>query len=158
MTMQRWEPFHQMVTLRNAVDRLFEDSVVRPTAWWIQGDNREVLALDMYQTSNDVVINASLPGFKPEEVDISITGDTLTIKGEHKEEKESREEEYFLKERHYGSFSRTVSIPVGVQSDKAEASFENGILSLTLPKAEEAKPKQIKVKPKTVIGSGKKSS
>ena len=156
MTMQRWGPFKEMVTLRNAMDRLFEDSFVRPAAWWVEGDARGALALDMYQTANEVVVKASLPGFKPEEVDISITGDTLSVKAEHKEESESREGEYFIRERRYGALSRVVSIPVNVKSDKAEASFENGVLTLTLPKAEEAKPKQIKVKAKGLI-EGKKS-
>ena len=156
MTMQRWEPFREMMTLRNAMDRLFEDSFVRPTSWPVEGNGRGALALDMYQTSNDVVVKASLPGFKPEEVDISITGDTLTIKAEHKEEKETQEGEYYMKERRYGSFSRTVTIPVNVKNEKAEAAFENGVLTLTLPKAEEAKPRQIKVKAKSMIESGQK--
>jgi len=155
MTMQRWEPFKEMVTLRNAMDKLFEDSFVRPTSW-IFDEGRGTVALDMYQTANDVVVKASLPGFKPEEVDISITGDTLTLKGEHKEEKETKEEDYFYRERRYGSFSRTVTIPAGIKSDKAEATFENGVLTLTLPKAEEAKPKQIKIKAKPMIEAGKK--
>jgi HSP20 family protein len=156
MTMQRWEPFKEMVTLRNAMDKLFEDSFVRPTSWIFDGEGRGTVALDMYQTANDVVVKASLPGFKPEEVDISVTGDTLTLKGEHKEEKETKEEDYFYRERRYGSFSRTVTIPVGVKSDKAEATFENGVLTLTLPKEEEAKPKQIKIKAKPLIEAGKK--
>jgi HSP20 family protein len=155
MAIQRWEPFQEMVTLRNAMDRLFEDSFVRPTSWWSDGEG--TLALDMSQTENDVIVKASLPGFKPDEVDISITGDTLAIKAEHKEETESKEGGYFLKERRYGSFARVVNIPVGVKSEKAEASFENGVLTLTLPKAEEAKPKQIKVKAKGLIEGGKKS-
>jgi HSP20 family protein len=159
MTVQRWEPINEMVTLRNAMDKLFEDSIVRPTGWWVAEDGWGALALDVFQTANEVVVKASLPGFKPEEVDISITGDTLAIKAEHKEESESRKGEYFLRERRYGSFSRVVDIPVGIKSDKAEAAFENGVLTLTLPKAEEAKPKQIKVKAKGLIegGSGKKS-
>ena len=107
MTLQRWEPFKEMITLRNAIDRLFDDSFVRPTSWLYDGEGRGTVALDMYQTPSDVVVKASLPGFKPEEVDISITGDTLTLKGEHKEEKETKEENYFLRERRLDSFSRT---------------------------------------------------
>jgi len=110
----------------------------------------------MHQTTNDVVVKASLPGFKPEEVDISITGDTLTIKGAHNEEQEVKEENYFYKERNYGTFSRSILIPVPVKSDKAEAVFEDGVLTLTLPKIEEVKPKQIKVKAKQ-IAEGKKA-
>jgi HSP20 family protein len=157
MAIQRWEPIQEMVTLRDAMDKLFEDSFVRPTTWWVAGDGRGALALDMYQTEGEVVIKASLPGFKPEEVEISITGDTLAIKAESKEETEKKEGEYFLKERRYGSFARSINIPVDVKSEKAEASFENGVLTLTLPKAEEAKPKQIKVKSKGQIEGGKKS-
>jgi len=155
MTMIRWEPFREMMTLRNAMDRLFEESFVRPSRFWPDVGRGE-LPLDMYQTANDVVIKAALPGVKPEEVDISITGDTLTIKGEHKEEQEVKQEDYFYKEHRYGGFSRSVTIPVQVKSDKAEAVFENGVLTLTLPKAEEIKPRQIKVKPKAMIEGGKK--
>ena len=154
MTMQRWEPFKEMMTLRNAMDRLFDDSIVRPSA--LLSGQEAALPLDVYQTANEVVVKASLPGFKPEEVDISVMGDTLTIRGEHKEEKETKEEDYWLQERHYGSFSRSVTIPVEVKSEKAEASFEDGVLTLTLPKAEAVKPKQIKVKPRQMIEGEKK--
>ncbi len=155
MDLIRWEPFRDIMTLRNAMDRLFEESFVRPSRLWPERGVGE-LPLDVYQTANDVVVKAALPGVKPEEVDISITGDTLTIKGEHKEEQEVKDEDYFYKERRYGAFSRSVPIPVQVKSDKAEAVFENGVLTLTLPKAEEIKPRQIKVKPKAVIEGGKK--
>jgi HSP20 family protein len=155
MNLVRWEPFREMMSLRDAMDRLFEDSFVRP--WSFRGDYGVMgLPLDMYQTADDVVVKATLPGVKPEEVDISITGDTLTIKGEHKEEQEVKEEDYIHKERRYGTFSRSVALPVQVKSDKAEAVFENGILTLTLPKAEEVKPKQIKVKAKAVLEGAKK--
>ncbi len=154
MTMQRWEPFKEMMTLRNAMDRLFDDSIVRPSA--LTSGQETALPLDVYQTAKDVVVKASLPGYKPEEVDITITGDTLTIKGEHQEEKETKEEDYWLQERHYGSFARSVTIPVEVKSDKAEASFDDGVLTLTLPKAEVVKPKQIKVKPSKMIEGEKK--
>jgi HSP20 family protein len=155
MTMMRWEPFREVMSLRDAMDRLFEDSFISP--WRLGGDSqRWGLPIDMYQTDNDVVVKATLPGLKPDEVDISITGDTLTIKGEHKEEQETKDEDYFYRERRYGAFSRSVPMPVSVKSDKAEAVFENGILTLTLPKAEEVKPKQIKVKASKMIEGGKK--
>jgi HSP20 family protein len=156
MTMQRWEPVSEMVTLRNAMDRLFEDSVVRPSVFF-RANEGGLLPLDIFQTKDDVVVKASLPGFKPEEVEISLTGDTLTIKGEHQEEEETKDGEYWLKERRYGTFSRTLTMPVEVKSEKAEAAFDNGVLTLTLPKAEEVKPKQIKVKTNKLIDSEKKS-
>jgi HSP20 family protein len=155
MSMIRWEPFKEIISLRNVMDRLYEESFIRPSSLW-PGLEQEELAVDMYQTANDVVVKATIPGVKAEEVDISITGDTLTIKGEHKEEKEIKKEDYFYKEHRYGNFSRSIQIPVQVKSDKAEAVFENGVLTLTLPKAEEVKPKQIKVKAKGMIEGAKK--
>lgn len=155
MNIVRWEPFREMTSLRDAMDRLFEDSFVRAPRLWPRAGEWE-LPIDMHQTASDVVVKASLPGFKPEEVDISITDSTINIKGEHKEEQEVKEEDYFYKERRYGNFSRSLPMPVKVKVDKAEAVFEDGVLTLTLPKAEEVKPKQIKVKAKQ-IAEGKKA-
>jgi len=155
MTMMRWEPFRGVTSLRNAMDRLFENSLIRPSRLWPELERGE-LPLDMYQTTNDVVIKASLPGVKPEEVDISITGDLLTIKGEHKADQEMKQENYFYKEQQYGTFTRSIIIPVQVKSEEAEAVFNNGVLTLTLPKAEAVKPKQIKMKSKGMIESAKK--
>ncbi len=151
----RWEPFREMMSLRQAMDRLFEDSVVHPPRLWADAGRGDFL-MDMYQTENDVVIKASLPGVKPEEVDISVTDDVVTISGEHREEEEVKDKDYLRKEQRYGAFSRSVPVPVAVKSDKAEAEFEDGVLTLTLPKAEEVKPRQIKVKAKKAITEGKK--
>lgn len=157
MTMMRWEPMRNMMSLRNAMDRWLEDSFIRPSRFWPElGSGELPLELDMYQTDKDIVIKTAVPGLKPEEVDVSITGDVLTIKGEHKEEKEVKEENYLRKERRYGTFHRSLQMPVSVKGDKAEAVFENGILTLILPKAEEMKPKQIKVKTKPTAEGGKK--
>jgi HSP20 family protein len=154
MTMIRWDPYREMLNLRQTMDRMFEDTFLWParSQYEMSGGN---LPLDIYQTKNDVVVKAALPGLKPEEVDISLSGETLTIKGEHREEKEIKEAEYIRREHRYGSFSRTVTVPVAIQSDKAQATFENGILTLTLPKAEAVKPKQIKVKAKDALEGGK---
>lgn len=143
----RWEPLRDIISLRDAMDKLFEDSFVRLSRFWPTLGEWQ-LPIDMYQTDNEVVVKAAVPGFKPEEIDISITGDTLTIKGEHKEDKQVKDEDYLYRECRFGAFSRSLNIPVKVKSDKAEAVFENGMLTLTLPKAEEIKPKQIKVKVK----------
>jgi HSP20 family protein len=160
MTMQRWEPFKEVVSLRNAMDRLFEDSFVRTSMNGAGGETEAAIALDMYQTDKDLVVKASLAGFEPDEVDISISGDNLYIKGEHEEDKETEEENYYYRERHYGSVSRVVPIPVDVKSDKAEATFDNGVLTLVIPKAEESKPKQIKVraKPKAIAEQKKEKT
>jgi len=144
----RWEPFRDLVSLREAMDRLFEESFVRPQAGWLAPSGAETLAVDMYQTDEAVVVKSSVPGIDPADLDISVTGDILTIKGETKSEEEVKEENYVRRERRYGSFSRSLSIPVAVMADKAQAEFKDGILTLTLPKAEEVKPKAIKVKAK----------
>lgn len=142
----RWEPWNELVSLREAMDRLFEDSVVRP--WGRLAPLSDSLAVDVYETENDVVVKAAVPGVKAEDLDISIVGDTLTIKGEFKEDKEVDEENYYRRERRFGSFCRTVPMPTSVDPDKASAEFEDGILTLKIPKTEEAKPKRIEVKAK----------
>jgi HSP20 family protein len=142
----RWEPFSEMVSLRDAVNRLFEDSFIRPGAWPLPFDGGSFsVPTDMIETKDNVVVKMSAPGVKPEDIDISVVGDTLTIKGETKSEEQFEEGSYIRKERRVGSFQRTLSLPASVASDKAKAEFEHGVLTLTLPKAEEAKPKSIKV-------------
>lgn len=155
MSMIRWEPFPELMSLRQAMDRLFEDSFIRPSRLVSLLGETLTPAIDMYQTPTEVVVKANLPGVKPEEIDIHITGDTLTIKGERKTEEEIKRENYLYQEHRYGAFSRSVSLPTGLKTDKAQASLENGILTLTIPKAEEAKPKVIKVKTKGVVESKK---
>jgi len=143
----RWEPFRELISLREAMDRLFEESFVRPFGW-LAPTGVETLAIDMYETPENIVVKASIPGVNPEDIDVSISGDVLTIKGEVKEEKEVKEENYIRRERRYGSFCRSVALPVQVDANKAKAEYENGVLTLTLPKAEAVKPKVIKVKAK----------
>lgn len=147
MSIMRWEPFSELVTLRDAMDRLFEESFVRPgrlLGWPAAG----TVPVDMYQQDGNIVVKAPIPGVKPEDVDVSVVGNTLTIRGEMKEEKEVKEENVIRRERRFGSFSRSVSLPSPVDTSKADATFENGVLTLTMPIAEEAKPKQIRIKKK----------
>lgn len=141
----RWDPINGGLTLRTAMDRLFDDSLIRPDSWFAPTRFTDI-AMDMYETKDDVVVQAALPGIKPEDTEITITGNTLTIRGESKEENDVKEENYIRKERRYGSFSRVVALPDGLKSDKAEATFEDGMLKLRIPKSEEIKPKTIKVK------------
>ena len=148
MAIERWQPFSELMSLRQAMDRLFEDSFVRPSRILTTLGETAAPALDVYQTPNEVVVKAALPGLKPEDINIDITGDTLTIKGETKAEQEIKNEDYLYQERRYGTFSRSVVLPGGLQPDKAEATMEDGVLTLTIPKAEEIKPKAIKVKAK----------
>ena len=144
----RWEPFRDLVSLREAMDRLFEESFVRPRAGWLAPFGVEGLAVDMYETDEAVVVKSSVPGVKAEDIDITITGDTLTIKGETKAEEKVEKANYVRQERRYGAFSRSLSMPTSIVAEKAKAEFEDGVLTLTLPKAEEVKPKSIKVKTK----------
>jgi HSP20 family protein len=131
------------------MDRLFEESVVRPRSGELAlRAPAGSLAVDMYETAEAVVVKTATPGVDPDDIDISITGDTLTIKGETRVDEEIEEENYVYRERSYGAFSRSLNIPVAIKAGEAEAEFEDGVLTLTLPKAEEVKPKAIKVKAK----------
>jgi len=138
-----------MMTLREAMDRLFDDAFTRPFSLNREGGSTwSSPAIDMYQTDNDVVVKAALPGFKPDEVQINVTGDILTIKGEVKHEEEKKDKSWHIREQRWDSFERSLRLPTGVISDKAKADFDNGILTISLPKSEEVKPKTIAVKAK----------
>ena len=145
----RWEPAREMMTLREAMDRLFDDALTRPFSLMRErGSNWSPLAIDMYQTDNDVVVKAALPGIKADEVQINVTNDILTIKGEVKHEEEKKDKSWHIREHRWGAFERSVMLPTGVNADRAQADFENGILTVRLPKSEQSKPKTITVKAK----------
>ncbi len=141
----RWEPVRDMITLREAMDHLFDEAFTRPFG---NESGLNLPAVDLYQTVDEVVVRASLPGMKAGDVQISITGDLLTLKGEMKESTDTQEKSYHLREQRYGAFERTLSLPTAVVSDKAKAEFTDGILTITLPKADEVKPKTITIKTK----------
>ncbi len=143
MTLQRWDPFRETLSLRDAMSRLLEDSFVRPTT---SGMNAAFgPALDLQESQAEYTVRASLPGFSPEDVNVSVTGDTLKIQAEHKGEQEQKGKNYLVRERHVGSFARAIQLPTRVQAESAHARYENGELILTLPKAEDVKPKQIQI-------------
>ncbi len=145
-TLIRWEPAREMMSLREAMDRLFDDAFTRPLS--LAANAWSVPAVDMYQTDNEVIVKAALPGVKPEEVQINVTGDVLTIKGEVKHSEETKEKTYHIREQRWGAFERSIVLPIDVVADKAKAEFENGVLAITLPKAEAVKPKTITIKSK----------
>lgn len=147
MSVTRWEPFRDFVTLRQAMDRLFEDAMVNPSHMR-DGQHGGQLPLDIYTTPDAIVIRASVAGVNPEEVDITVEGSTVSIHGEIKPNKPEDGATWLLQEQRYGAFSRTLDLAMPVQAEKADARFENGVLTLTIPKAEEIKPKIIKVKSK----------
>lgn len=142
----RWQPFRETRHLHDMLDRVMDRSLWDP--YWSNGGTTGHLALDLYQTDDEVVVKANIPGMQPEDIDISVSGDTLTIQGEMRQEQESEELQYMLRERRYASFARSITLPSAVEADKASAEFENGVLILTLPKVEEVKPKRITVKAK----------
>ncbi len=144
---RRTSPLGELVTLRQAMDRLFEDSFVRPRVWGSSFSEGGSLALDIRSTADALVVEAALPGIKPEDVDITVESGTLTISGEFRSERKEGEGDYLVQELRRGSFSRAVTLPQGLEPDKATATFEHGVLTLRIPKAEEVKPRQIKISP-----------
>src|SRR5919109_281126 len=137
----RWEPMREMMTLREAMDRLFDDAFTRLIS--LRDGGWSAPAVDMFQTDDEIVVKAALPGFKADEVQINVTGDVLTIRGEMKHEEEKKDKSWHIREHRWGAFDRSIQLPTGVISDKARAEFDDGILTITLPKAEEVKPKTI---------------
>ncbi len=140
----QWDPISDIMNLRQVVDRLLEESLSR--AGWTQPTGQERilrLPIDVYTTPEEVVIIASIPGVNPEDVEITLEGETLTIRGELPRPYE--DVNYILRERPYGKFIRTLTLNVPVNADAAEATFHNGVLSLRIPKADAVRPKTIKV-------------
>ena len=152
----RWNPTNEVLSLREAMDRLFQESFVPSFATGIFGGSfgggGNWLPLDVYETPDEVVVKAAVPGLKPDDLNIQVLGDTVTISGQWQSGATGangngdRQQNYLLREHPYGQFTRTVTLPVTVNPDRADANFENGILTLTLPKAEEARPKSIPIK------------
>ncbi|MFC1911307.1 Hsp20/alpha crystallin family protein [Chloroflexota bacterium] len=144
MAIERWQPFSELMSLRQAMDKLFEGSFVHLSRALAALGEVPAPALDVYQTPNELLVKATLPGLKPEDVTIDITGEMLTIKGETKAEQEIKKEDYLYQERRYGAFSRSVILPTGLKTEKCEATMEDGALNLSIPKAEQVKPKEKK--------------
>ena len=146
MSISRWEPFRDLVSTQDHFNQLFNDTFARafgdpqevsPRAW--------VPAVDIYETADSLVLKAELPGINPDDVEIRVEDNTLYLKGERKFEKEVKEENLHRVERSYGTFSRSFVLPGTIQADKVKADYENGVLTLTMPKREEAKPRTIKI-------------
>ena len=146
MALMRWRPTREQLDVREEMNRLFDGFF---TGWperrsgLLEGEWAP--SIDVAETDEEVVVTAELPGIKQDDVDITITDDVLTLKGEKKEENEVKDKNYHRIERSYGRFQRSISLPTGVQGSKAKAAYKNGVLQVTIPKAEEAKPKQIKI-------------
>ena len=149
MLLKRREPFRSLTPFDGEMDRIWRHTF-RPIYMWPRfwGGNGEVV-LDVYKDGENLVVRAAVPGVKPEEVDVTIIEDTLTIAGEAKSEMEVREEDYLHREYRSGSFRRAVALPHGLDATKADASYDNGILTVTIPRSEESKGKSLKVNVKS---------
>lgn len=145
MSIQRWDPFDDMLSLRDAMDRLLQESFVRP-AGSLFSAGRGSLPLDLSENEDSYTICATMPGVNPDDVQVNIHGNTLTIRGQSRSEENQERQNYIMRERRATSFHRSVTLPGPVNADQAEANYEHGVLTLTLPKAEAARPKQIKVR------------
>ncbi|MGB9906124.1 MAG: Hsp20/alpha crystallin family protein [Candidatus Saccharicenans sp.] len=160
MAITKWDPFRDIMVLRDRMNRLFEDLVSSP-----KFEDTDIIqstwspAVDIYETENELVLTAELPGVEEKDVEIKVEDNTLSLKGERKFEKETREENYHRIERAYGSFYRSFSLPNYVDQDKISAEYENGLLKIHMPKKPEVKPRKVKIlKPQTAEKSGEKSS
>lgn len=142
MSITRWSPAREVLTMRDMMNKLFDDVY----SYSSEQSRTARLPIDVYSTDNEIIVVASLPGVKPDEVDITIEGDTVTMSGEIKSALENVN--YLISERFTGHFTRSLQLNVPVDVENVEASFENGVLTLSLPKAEEVRPKVIKVKTK----------
>lgn len=144
MSITSFRPLGDIVSLRDAMDRLFEDSFVRPGVW--AGGAALSVPVDIREEKDAYHLRADVPGMKPEDIEISVTHDTVTISGEMKSETEVKDEGWLRQERRSGKFTRSFTLPVEIDSNKVDATFEHGVLHLTLPKSEAVRPKQIKVR------------
>ena len=145
MAIVRWEPFRDLMTTQREFDRLFKEAF---TPLFGEGDistRTWAPPVDIFETENDIVLKAELPGVDPKDVEVKVEDNTLYLKGERKFEKEVKDESYHRIERSYGSFARSFSLPNSINAEKVKAEYEDGLLTLTLPKREEAKPKTIKI-------------
>jgi len=153
MAIQRWDPFRDAISLRDAMNSLLQESFVRPGEMSASTGSAS-LPLDVSETEDSFIVKASLPGIKPDDVQITVHGDTLTIRGESKAEEEKKGEQWHLRERRFGAWQRSISLPTPVNVERSDAQYEHGVLTLTLPKSEAARPRQIKIGSKSQGGDG----
>lgn len=151
MVIQRWNPWHELTDMERKMDETMRYPLItlrRPLYWWRihNGDAAWTPALEMYEKGDKYIVRAELPGMEKDDIDISVEGNVLTITGEKKAESEVKDEDYYRCEFNYGKFVRSVNLPKKVNPEKVEASYENGVLEISLPKVEEVKPKKVAIK------------
>jgi HSP20 family protein len=144
-SVDRWEPFRNLVDIQGEVNRLFDAVVGRPATGSMTQGRAWMPTVDMHETKDSLVLRLDLPGVREKDVAVSITGDLLSVKGERRWEEESKDHKFLHVERLYGQFERLVQLPMAVQPDKVKAAYRDGVLEITLPKAEDLKPREIKI-------------
>ena len=148
MTIVRWEPFRDMVAVQDRLNRIFDDAVrgnLRGGEEDLALDGQWAPSVDIFEQEGNLVLKAELPGIEPKDVDVRVENNVLTLRGERKFESEVKREKYHRVERAYGTFSRSFTLPNVVDTEKIKAEYKDGVLQVTLPQREEAKPKQIQV-------------
>jgi len=145
MAILRWEPFRDVMTAQREFDRLFKEGFTPFVGEGELSTRTWAPPVDIYETESDIVLKAELPGIDPKDVEVKVEDNTLYLKGERKFEKEVKNESYHRVERSYGSFARSFSLPNSISAEKVKAEFKDGLLTLILPKREEAKPRTIKI-------------
>jgi HSP20 family protein len=146
MTIARFTPLSDVVSLREAMDRLFEDSILRPNGSWNGfAAGQVVVPVDLWETKDAYHLRADLPGLTPEDIEINATADTFTISGEFKPTTDVANDRWLRQERRMGKFTRTFTVPMQIDPNQVEAKFQNGVLELVMPKAENVKPRTIKI-------------
>ena len=146
MDLVQWRPFREVSRLRNEMDRLWDEYFGAGRRAFRLEEEAWLPAVDVSETGDKITVKAEIPGMEAKDIEISMVGDTLTIKGEKKAETEEKDENYHMVERTYGSFSRAMKLPAVVDAEKVEATYKNGVLTVVLPKMEEVKPKAIEIK------------
>ena len=145
MTIARFSPMTDIVSLREAMDRLFEESFIRPNTWTGLAAGHVAVPVDLWETKDAYQLRADVPGVTPDQLEINATSDSITFGGEVKGHAEVTEDGWLRQERRIGKFQRAFTLPMAIDPTKVEATFENGVLQLVLPKAENVKPRTIKV-------------
>jgi len=145
MAIVRWEPFRDLLATQRDFDRLFREAFSPIFGEQDLSTRTWAPPVDIYETGDNLTLKAELPGIDPKDVEVRVEDNTLYLKGERKMEKEVKEQNYHRVERSYGAFTRTFSLPTSVDADKVSAEYKEGVLTLTMPKKEEAKPKTIKI-------------
>src|SRR5918911_4141532 len=145
MGLDRWDPFREMMTLREAMDRFLQQGAMTRPGQLLSSMRPDAIPLDVVERDDAFVVKAALPGVKPEDVEVVVQGERLTIRAQSQADEERHGDNWLLREQRYGNLQRSITLPSAVRSDRAEARVENGVLTLRLPKAQEARPHRITV-------------